>query len=125
MRPTFDERARPLSAERLAACDGAIALLREIADLDRDDDGLAIGERPRFARDEEQVADEIGLLDRDLGHVDVALHTIDDVLHDGPVVARLEHLIVLARAESGFQVTLRVLLGGVPVAGPQLQLGEV
>jgi len=25
-------------AERLAACDGAIALLREIADLERDDD---------------------------------------------------------------------------------------
>jgi hypothetical protein len=31
-------------AERLAACDDAIALLREIADLDRDDDGdLIIG----------------------------------------------------------------------------------
>ena len=26
-------------AERLAACDAAIALLREIADLERDDDG--------------------------------------------------------------------------------------
>ncbi|MDP2738737.1 MAG: hypothetical protein Q8O82_08555 [Pseudorhodobacter sp.] len=26
-------------AERLAACDGAIALLREIADLETDDDG--------------------------------------------------------------------------------------
>jgi hypothetical protein len=26
-------------AERLAACDDAIALLREIADLERDDDG--------------------------------------------------------------------------------------
>ena len=26
-------------AERLAACDAAIALLHEIADLDRDDDG--------------------------------------------------------------------------------------
>jgi hypothetical protein len=29
-------------AERLAACDHAIALLREIADLDRDDDGDVI-----------------------------------------------------------------------------------
>jgi len=29
-------------AERLAACDDAIALLREIADLDRDDDGEVI-----------------------------------------------------------------------------------
>ncbi|MDO8984489.1 hypothetical protein [Cypionkella sp.] len=29
-------------ADRLAACDGAIALLREIADLDRDDDGDVI-----------------------------------------------------------------------------------
>ena len=29
-------------AERLAACDEAIALLREIADLDRDDDGDVI-----------------------------------------------------------------------------------
>lgn len=29
-------------AERLTACDGAIALLREIADLDRDDDGDVI-----------------------------------------------------------------------------------
>ena len=29
-------------AERLAACDAAIALLREIADLDRDDDGDVI-----------------------------------------------------------------------------------
>jgi hypothetical protein len=29
-------------AERLAACDDAIALLREIADLDRDDDCDAI-----------------------------------------------------------------------------------
>lgn len=29
-------------AERLAACDDAIALLREIADLDRDDDGDVI-----------------------------------------------------------------------------------
>ncbi len=29
-------------AERLAACDGAIALLREIADLERDDDGDVI-----------------------------------------------------------------------------------
>ena len=28
--------------ERLAACDDAIALLREIADLERDDDGDAI-----------------------------------------------------------------------------------
>lgn len=28
--------------ERLAACDGAIALLREIVDLDRDDDGEVI-----------------------------------------------------------------------------------
>jgi hypothetical protein len=28
--------------ERLAACDKAIALLREIADLDRDDDGDVI-----------------------------------------------------------------------------------
>ena len=28
--------------ERLAACDGAIALLREIADLERDDDGDVI-----------------------------------------------------------------------------------
>ena len=26
-------------ADRLATCDGAIALLREIADLERDDDG--------------------------------------------------------------------------------------
>ena len=29
-------------AERLAACDDAIALLREIAELDRDDDGDVI-----------------------------------------------------------------------------------
>jgi hypothetical protein len=29
-------------AERLTACDHAIALLREIADLDRDDDGDVI-----------------------------------------------------------------------------------
>ncbi len=29
-------------AERLAACDHAIALLREIADLERDDDGDVI-----------------------------------------------------------------------------------
>ena len=29
-------------AERLAACDAAIAMLREIADLDRDDDGDVI-----------------------------------------------------------------------------------
>ena len=29
-------------ADRLAACDDAIALLREIADLDRDDDGDVI-----------------------------------------------------------------------------------
>ena len=29
-------------AERLAACDAAIALLREIADLERDDDGDVI-----------------------------------------------------------------------------------
>lgn len=29
-------------AERLAACDGAIALLREIADLETDDDGDVI-----------------------------------------------------------------------------------
>ena len=29
-------------AERLAACDEAISLLREIADLERDDDGDAI-----------------------------------------------------------------------------------
>ena len=29
-------------AERLAACDDAIALLREIVDLDRDDDGDVI-----------------------------------------------------------------------------------
>jgi hypothetical protein len=29
-------------AERLAACDDAISLLREIADLDRDDDGDVI-----------------------------------------------------------------------------------
>jgi hypothetical protein len=29
-------------AERLAACDDAIALLREIAELDRDDDGGVI-----------------------------------------------------------------------------------
>ena len=29
-------------AERLAACDDAIALLREVADLDRDDDGDVI-----------------------------------------------------------------------------------
>ena len=29
-------------AERLAACDHAIALLREFADLDRDDDGDVI-----------------------------------------------------------------------------------
>lgn len=29
-------------AERLAACDDAIGLLREIADLDRDDDGDVI-----------------------------------------------------------------------------------
>ena len=29
-------------AERLAACDEAIALLREIADLERDDDGDVI-----------------------------------------------------------------------------------
>jgi hypothetical protein len=29
-------------AERLAACDEAIALLREIAELDRDDDGDVI-----------------------------------------------------------------------------------
>ena len=29
-------------AERLAVCDDAIALLREIADLERDDDGDAI-----------------------------------------------------------------------------------
>jgi hypothetical protein len=29
-------------AERLVACDGAIALLREITDLDRDDDGDVI-----------------------------------------------------------------------------------
>jgi hypothetical protein len=29
-------------AERLAACDGAITLLREIADLERDDDGDVI-----------------------------------------------------------------------------------
>jgi hypothetical protein len=29
-------------AERLTACDDAIALLREIADLDRDDDGDVI-----------------------------------------------------------------------------------
>lgn len=29
-------------AERLDACDGAIALLREIADLERDDDGDVI-----------------------------------------------------------------------------------
>ena len=29
-------------AERLAACDEAIALLREIADLERDDDGEVI-----------------------------------------------------------------------------------
>lgn len=29
-------------AERLAACDKAIALLREIADLERDDDGDVI-----------------------------------------------------------------------------------
>ena len=30
------------AAERLAACDAAIALLREIADLNRDDDGDVI-----------------------------------------------------------------------------------
>ena len=29
-------------AERLAACDAAFALLREVADLDRDDDGDVI-----------------------------------------------------------------------------------
>ena len=29
-------------AERLAACDAAVALLREIADLERDDDGDVI-----------------------------------------------------------------------------------
>jgi hypothetical protein len=29
-------------AERLAACDDAIGLLREVADLDRDDDGDVI-----------------------------------------------------------------------------------
>ena len=29
-------------AERLAACDAAIALLREVADLERDDDGDVI-----------------------------------------------------------------------------------
>ena len=29
-------------AERLAACDDAIALLREVADLERDDDGDVI-----------------------------------------------------------------------------------
>ena len=29
-------------AQRLAACNGAIALLREIADLERDDDGDVI-----------------------------------------------------------------------------------
>ena len=29
-------------AERLAACDGAIALMREIADLEADDDGDVI-----------------------------------------------------------------------------------
>ena len=29
-------------AERLAACDDAIALLREVSDLDRDDDGDVI-----------------------------------------------------------------------------------
>ncbi len=29
-------------AERLAACDAAIALLSEIADLERDDDGVVI-----------------------------------------------------------------------------------
>ena len=29
-------------AERLVACDGAIGLLREIADLERDDDGDVI-----------------------------------------------------------------------------------
>ena len=29
-------------AERLAACDAAVVLLREIADLDRDDDGDVI-----------------------------------------------------------------------------------
>ena len=31
-------------AERLAACDDAIALLREIADLERDDEGDVIPE---------------------------------------------------------------------------------
>ena len=30
-------------AERLAACDGAIALLREIADLENDDDDVILG----------------------------------------------------------------------------------
>ena len=30
-------------AERLAACDDAIALLREIADLERDDDDVILG----------------------------------------------------------------------------------
>ena len=34
-------------AERLAACDAAIALLREIADLDRDDHGGVIIGRQR------------------------------------------------------------------------------
>ena len=29
--------------ERLAACDGAIALLREIADLENDDDDVILG----------------------------------------------------------------------------------
>ena len=31
-----------MGGQRLAACDAAIALLREIADLDRDDDGDVI-----------------------------------------------------------------------------------
>ena len=39
-------------AERLAACDAAIALLREIADLERDDDGDVI-----FGADEDGLGD--------------------------------------------------------------------
>ena len=39
-------------AERLVACDAAIALLREIADLERDDDGdVIIGTDPEGHND--------------------------------------------------------------------------
>ncbi len=49
-------------AERLVACDGAIGLLREIADLERDDDGDVIigadaaGHTERLSRTAPDVA---------------------------------------------------------------------